>query len=498
MITESVLNYNQLSFFSRDNSSGQTGKELKKLNLKIIHILESMNDAFLALDTSWRFLYLNGNAEKFFQQKTDQLIGKNLFETYPQILDYPHTNQLINSISNADSIKYEEFIPEINQWIEISAHLVDNNIFIYFNDITHRKKDESNLKKSEEWFRKMADGAPVAIWMSGVDKQVTYFNKQWLNFRGQKLEDELGKGWIKGVHPDDVDYCLDTFSTSFDARCEFQMEYRLLRSDNNYRWMLDTGVPIYRSDGVFEGYIGSCIDITERKELEKRKDEFISIASHELKTPVTSLKAFTQILSNQLSEKDHPQAKQYLSRMHTQINKLTTLIEQLLDINKIEQRKLSFEKHEFDISELVLEIVEDVKAINPDFKIKVKGSSVAKVYGDRDRIGQVVINLLNNAIKYSPSSKEILIFINEKEGFVSLSVKDFGIGIARNHLDRIFDRFFRVPGLRQETFPGLGLGLFISAEIIKRHGGKMTVESKKGKGSTFSFDLPLKGWKKDV
>lgn len=498
MVNESVLNYNQLSFFGRDNASGQIHKELKKLNLKIVHILESMNDAFLALDTSWRFLYLNRNAEEFFQQQVEHLIGKNLFETYPQILNYPHTNLLINSINNGDSIKYEEFIPEINQWLEISAHLVDNNIFIYFNDITHRKVGEDNLKKSEEWFRRMADNAPVAIWMSSADKQINYFNKQWLKFRGKRLEDEVGEGWTSGIHTEDFGYAIDCYSLSFEARCEFQIEYRLLRSDNVYRWILDTGVPIYNSEGNFEGYIGSCIDITERKELEKRKDEFISIASHELKTPITSLKAFAQILSKQLGGENNQLASQYLNRMQVQINKITVLIEELLDINKIEQKKLEFRKNEFSIDELCREIVEDVRAVNPDFKITIKGSSGTPVYGDKDRIGQVVINLLNNAVKYSPSSKKVVLIIAEQEGFLKVSVKDFGIGISKNHLDRIFDRFFRVPGLKQETFPGLGLGLFISSEIIKRHGGKMSVQSRKGKGSTFSFNLPLKGWKKDA
>lgn len=469
-----------------------------KLSKGVIHVVESMNDSFLALDTQGNIFYANNKAKQLFGINLKNLKDKNLnliYKNNPRVIN---PNRFFRKINAGSPTKYEEYIDAAGKWVMVNSHFCQGGIFVYLTDITHYKLKEHYLKRSEERFKKMADTAPVLIWWADTEKKITYFNKSWLNFRGKSLEDEVGNGWIKGIHPEDADYCWDVYSAAFDARIEFQIEYRMLRFDNEYRWILSTGVPIHGPNGDFEGYIGSCIDITERKELEKRKDEFISIASHELKTPITSLKAFTQILSKLLKEEEQSQANQYLTRMHVQINKITMLIEELLDINKIEQKKLSFEKQEFDIKELSLEIVEDIKVVNPDFKIQIKGASRVKIFGDRDRIGQVLINLLNNAIKYSPNSKEIILTIEKKEGFVEVSVKDFGIGIAKNHLGLVFDRFFRAPGLKQETFPGLGLGLYISAEIIKRHGGKITVKSKEGKGSTFSFYIPLKGREKDV
>lgn len=469
-----------------------------KLSQGVIHVIESMNDSFLALDTKGNIFYINKKAEKLFGTTLESFKGRNLIlvqQTNPRLIN---PTRLFKKLQINSSVKYEEYIDAAGRWVMINSHFCQGGIFVYITDITPYKLTEHYLKRSEEWFKKMADTAPVLIWRANSQRESIYFNKYWLNFRGKSLEDEIGDSWTKGIHPKDLDYCLDTYSSAFDARIEFQIEYRILRSDGEYRWLLSTGVPIYRPDGDFEGYIGSCIDITERKELEDKKDEFISIASHELKTPITSLKAFTQILSKQLTEEDQPQANQYISRMHVQINKITMLIEELLDINKMEQKKLIFEKKEFEINQLCEEIVEDIKATNPDFKVTIKGTSFSKVYGDYDRIGQVLVNLLNNAIKYSPNSKKVFLILEEKEGFVRVSVKDFGIGIAKNHLDRIFDRFFRAPGLKQETFPGLGLGLFISAEIIKRHGGQITVKSQKEKGSTFSFSLPLNGWKKTM
>src|SRR4029434_10744128 len=136
-------------------------------------------------------------------------------------------------------------------------------------DITERKNSEQTIRESEERFRTMANVAPVMIWMSGKDKLCTFFNKGWLDFTGRTLEQELGNGWAEGVHREDIDRCLEIYDNAFSARQEFTMEYRLRRSDGEYRWVLDIGTPRFASDGAFLGYIGSCIDITERNEAEE-------------------------------------------------------------------------------------------------------------------------------------------------------------------------------------------------------------------------------------
>jgi PAS domain S-box-containing protein len=140
-------------------------------------------------------------------------------------------------------------------------------------DITQRRQVQEKLRESEERFRNMADAAPVMIWVSGPDKGCTFFNKVWLDFTGRTMEQELGDGWAEGVHPDDRDRCLTIYSSSFEARQSFRMEYRLRRVDGEYRWLLDNGVPRFAPGGVFEGYIGSCIDITERKHEEGLREE---------------------------------------------------------------------------------------------------------------------------------------------------------------------------------------------------------------------------------
>jgi PAS domain S-box-containing protein len=230
----------------------------------------------------------------------------------------------------------------------------------------------------------------------------------------------------------------------------------------------------------------------ERKNLERQKDDFISIASHELKTPVTSIKSFTQVLELRFKKEGNKDAANLLRKMDAQLNKLTNLIGDLLDITKIETGKMKYNNTNFSFDELVEELTEEMQRTTTKHKITVKGKTNAVINGDRERIGQVLTNLLSNAIKYSPHSDKIIIESSVAKRFVKLCVKDFGVGISKEKQQQVFERFFRITGPGRETYPGLGLGLYISSEIIKRQGGEIFVTSNEGVGSTFCFTIPLK------
>ncbi len=180
-----------------------------------------------------------------------------------------------------------------------------------------------------------------------------------------------------------------------------------------------------------------------------------------------------------------------LMKVNTQLDKLTGLISDLLDVTKIESGKLAFYEDYFDFNKLVDEVIQDIQLTAQKHKLVKKLDTTTLVFGDRDRIGQVITNFLTNAVKYSPQSKEIHIHTHRTPEAITLSVSDFGIGIPKESLDRVFERFFRVKSAKGNTFPGIGLGLFISSQIIKRQHGKIWVESEMGRGSTFSFSLPL-------
>ena len=220
------------------------------------------------------------------------------------------------------------------------------------------------------------------------------------------------------------------------------------------------------------------------------RDEFISIASHELRTPVTSLKLYIQVLEKQLSRQGEENLTRSFTKMDAQLNKLTLLIEDLLNVSKIEHGKLEFHEDWFDLNEVVKETMEQIQTTTSKHHIRVEGRISQPVWGDKERIGQVLTDLLTNAVKFSPQADTIIVRLITAQDAAMVSVQDFGIGIDNEHLNHIFDRFHRVNDPEEKTYPGLGIGLHIAREIIQRHGGTMTVESNKGKGSLFSFTLP--------
>ena len=231
-------------------------------------------------------------------------------------------------------------------------------------------------------------------------------------------------------------------------------------------------------------------EIEIRKIAENKKDEFISIASHELKTPLTSVKGYVQLLERSIDKGDLVTVKRHLQKAQAQLEKLNDLIADLLDISKIESGKLKFNNKDFNMDELLDNVLEIIRHANPDFKIIKNGSVSVPIFGDEMRIEQVIINFLTNAIKYSPGTDEISVNLRQETDFIYLGVRDYGIGIDLSLQSNVFEKFFRV----EETaiqFQGLGIGLYISSEIIKRHGGEVGVVSKLGEGSEFYFNIPL-------
>jgi len=229
----------------------------------------------------------------------------------------------------------------------------------------------------------------------------------------------------------------------------------------------------------------------EKQQLLSQREEFMAIASHELITPVTSLKGYIQLLHRRLHTAGDEQAASLLAKMDARMNKLVTLIDELLDVTTIEAGKLQWRTDVFDLDALVRDSVEDALQTTQQHQIHVEGALPTLVIGNPERIGQVLTNVLSNAIKYSPQAEAVLVTLRAEKDAATVGVQDFGIGIAPEKQEHLFERFFRVSGPQHTTFPGLGLGLYISAEIVKRQGGRMWVESNPGRGSTFFFTVPF-------
>jgi signal transduction histidine kinase len=229
--------------------------------------------------------------------------------------------------------------------------------------------------------------------------------------------------------------------------------------------------------------------------LDEKKDEFIAMASHELKTPLTTAKGYNDLLMDIVDENTNAEIATYARKTNVSINRLNKLISDLLDITKIQHGKFQLKIVEFDIDNALNEAIESIQQAFPKSNIRKTNKHDFWVKGDKERILQVCVNLLNNAIKYSPNSNVVDIKVSGKGNDVEVAITDYGIGIPKSGIDKLFSRFYRVEGNAQQ-FPGLGIGLFIASEIIKQHHGEIRVVSDVGRGSTFYFTLPI-GIKKE-
>jgi signal transduction histidine kinase len=348
-------------------------------------------------------------------------------------------------------------------------------------EIEFRKKVEGELQERAGELHSILESIPQLAFTTRADGRIEFVNQQWLDYAPSKQAFPL-------THPDDVDL-LQEWEKTVASGNPLGLEVRVRRLDSDeYRFHLLRAIPIREGETISK-WVGTFTDIEDQKQAVKRKDEFISIASHELKTPLTTIKAYVQLLDRSIPAE--APTRMYVERTLVQVQKLDNLIVDLLDLSKIESGKLKFNKKLFSFGSTLSNAVEMIRQTYPDYCINRKGEADVQLYGDEMRIEQVIINYLTNAVKYSPDVKEIEVETAMKPpGRVSVRVKDQGIGIRKDHQSNIFSKFYRVEE-SAGRFQGLGIGLYICAEIIRRHGGEYGVESEPGKGSAFYFSLPV-------
>jgi PAS domain S-box-containing protein len=360
---------------------------------------------------------------------------------------------------------------------------------VTFYDITRRRQDERELAKSFNVLNAVIQSTTDIVFVKGLDGKYLMVNPATARVLGQTPNDILGKADHDFYTQEFLEKILATDRHVYTTGQEQIIEERI-QTTNGIRTFLSTKTPYRDSDGRIIGLIGVCHDITERKLLEEQKDEFLGIASHELKTPLTSIKAFTQILQRRMTLLKDEEAMRYLDKMDHQMNNLTQLINTFLDVTRVQSGKLVYHCKLFDLDQLVDEVVDDVQHATDRHTLVVDGVIGNSVMGDRDRIAQVLLNLLTNALKYSPQADRVVLSRGTCEGNACVWIRDFGLGIAADDLEHIFDRFYRSDG-GNSTIAGLGLGLYISAEIVKRHHGRLSAVSTVGEGSTFCLALPI-------
>lgn len=378
-----------------------------------------------------------------------------------------------------------------------------------------RREAGAALRESEARFRNMADHAPVMMWVTDATGYCTYLNRRWYEMTGQTRQQSLGYGWLDATHPDDRAHAERTFVEANARREVFQTEYRLRRADGTYRWAIDAAAPRFTEEGEYLGYVGSVIDIQERKEAEdllqdintklarrvneageqdRRKNEFLATLAHELRNPLAPLRNGVELLKR-LGATQPERTPQVLAMMERQLSHMVRLVDDLMDIARVSRGKVELRRERVALASVVQSALETsrplVERSQHQLAVDLPPGEVW-LDGDPTRLAQVLGNVINNAAKYTPPGGHIALRAEVSGGTVVLQVRDDGVGIAPELLGEVFDLFVQGPQTLAAAQGGLGIGLSLVRKLVEMHGGVVSVESPGvGQGTTVRITLPL-------
>jgi two-component system sensor histidine kinase VicK len=458
-------------------------------------------DLMYMFDLNYRFIYANKALLDMWGKTTENALGTGLRENgYEEWHAKMHEWEIDQVVAKKERVRGEVAFPHAT----LGKRIYDYIFAPVFNDygeviavsgttrdITGIKDAEAKILESEERFRTMADNSGILIGVGDETGNVTYFNQAWCKLTGKTIEELLEFGWSALIHPDDRAAYLALYLDSVKNRVSYTGEYRILSATGQYRWLLAFATPRFKHDGSFAGFIGSFIDITERKQDEQRKNDFIAMVSHELKTPLTSALGYVQASKKKALINSDAFTAGILERANKQLGKMTTLINGFLNVSRLEAGKIHIDKKRFNMATLIDDVKDGILSDEMSHKIIFSPVKETWVNADKDKLEQVINNLISNAIKYSPHNTLIQVACIEIGNYTRVSVKDEGIGVRPEDQQSLFERFYRVEGEKTHSVSGFGIGLYICKEIIDRHDGEIGVESEVGQGSTFWFSLPI-------
>ncbi|NCD68255.1 PAS domain-containing protein [Mucilaginibacter agri] len=460
----------------------------------------------------------------YWKKSAAEVVGKPFLEILPDLADQPFAGQLRHVMATGEVIDVKES-PVLfeNPDGSIRETFVDytyqpladingdyTGVLVMSFEITDRVLARRQVEQSEENLRAMISQAPVAMCiLSGADHVITVANQLMVELWGKPQSDVMNRPVFdalpdaRGQGLEEVMKAVYETGETFYAN---ELPVSLIRHGRPEVVYQNFVYQAYRdATGAIGGVIAITVDVTEqvqaRKTIEKtqqqleaelaKKDGFIGMASHELKTPLTSLNAIIQVANAKLKQHQDPFLVGAMGKANQQVRRMMNMINGFLNISRLESGKIHIEKRDFDIRELISEIVEELSLTPGTQEIRFTRCDTIEVHADRDKIGSVVSNLISNALKYSPKTTKIKVDCTASQQEVVISIKDSGIGIAPDDLAKIFDRYYRVEADQTRHIAGFGIGLYLSSEIVQRHGGKIWAKSEPGKGSIFYFSLPL-------
>ncbi len=459
------------------------------------------------------------------------IIGKSLYETLPHLMDQAG-DILQNILTSAEPFFGNEVryvvkkngidVPGYYDFVWQPRFGEDGSavgIIAIATEVTERANTSRRVKESQERLHLLANSMPQLVWIAGADGTVSYYNEKVTAYSGAKKMADGSWQWEGFVHPDELDQTVRAWTNAVKEKVVYEAEHRLLMQDGTYRWHLSRAIPSIDDDGNMLSWFGTATDIHQQKtfsekleaevklrtaELEKviedlkdrkqkdeQKDTFISIASHELNTPLTIANGYIDLATHLATEQKDVALQTLLEKSRNALRRLNNIVRDFLDVNKMQHGQLQLNLQPLDFREVVHEAVDFARSIFPGRELSaIVPAQPIPITADIERLRHVLNNLLNNAFKYSSAGSPVALVVSLTDAEVQVAVKDEGVGISQEDLPRIFERYFRVKEI-EHSHQGMGIGLYLAATIIQRHHGKIWVESEKGLGTKAFFTLPL-------
>lgn len=462
---------------------------------QVTNILESITDAFFALDNQWRFTYLNQQAELLMHRTREELLGKELWDEFPEAADSIFYQKYHQAVAQQVSLEFEAFYAPFDQWLEVHAYPSPDGLSIYFRNITERKQIAQTLQRAANENLRLArainsvSNGVVITDPHQADNPIIYINPAFLRMTRYSLNEVLGRNcrFLQGSETDPR--AIAEIRKAIAARKELQITLLNYRKDGQPFWNELKLAPVL-SEGELLYFVGVQTDVSDRYTIERMKDEFIAVVSHELRTPLTSIRGALGLLASGFLHSQPEKGQRMLDIAVSNTDRLVRLINDILDIERIESGKVVMAKQTCEVTYLIQQATDALQPLT-QAGITLSISSISDwVWADPDRIIQTLTNLLSNAIKFSPRGATVWLRATRQDEKILFQVQDQGRGIPADRLEAIFGRFQQVDASDSRKKGGTGLGLAICRSIVQQHGGRIWAESTLGEGSTFSFVLP--------
>ncbi len=468
-------------------------EELSQTNNNFKNLITATSIGTIFLDRSFSINLFTPAAATIFNLKPADLgrpltdITNNLPDTDILYFLEKVIADLQPAETEVETRRGETFLMRVLPYRTSDDHI--NGLILTFIDISARKAAEELLRNSEEHMRAMFNQARAGVAQTNLEGVVVMVNRRFCEILGYEETDLLDSSLSNFIFQQDRERINNLVAKLLDNGKAFDTEVQSVSKDGRSKWLHDSATLIHTQSGKPVSVLHIIVDINNQKNADLQKDEFIGIASHELKTPVTSIKAYSDILTDITRTKGDAQLQKLVTRQGEQIDRLIKLINELLDTTRLSEGKLTLHKTHFDLPAAIRVITEMFQYGASNINLQLELEDMPPCYGDKDRIEQVIINLLDNAVKYAPDSDKIIVSCSISNNAIQVCVKDFGPGLSEEAMEKVFDRFFRAENHYHAN--SLGLGLFISMQIARLHGGTITVESPEKKGAKFCLVLPL-------